>query len=75
MHRYTMARCETWRVGREVLLERFGEEVEVLAAVQRDRDFGFARLAQLVRPLKQHIQKGKRYDSWAFFGLVLQTQA
>lgn len=44
---------ETWRVGWEWLLVRFGEEVEVFTAMKRNRHFGLTGLAQLVRPLEE----------------------
>lgn len=45
--------CETWSAGWKRLLKRLSDEVEVLTAMERNRNLHLARLAQLVAPLQE----------------------
>lgn len=44
---------QTWSGGWKRLLKRLRDEVEVLTAMERNRNLGLAGLAQLVAPLQQ----------------------
>lgn len=54
---------ETWSVGRKRLLKRLGDEVEVLAAMKRNRNLHFTGLAQLVTPLQWGQRERKHFKS------------
>lgn len=50
---FSSVMSETWRAGCKLLLEGFGEEVEVFTAMKRNRHFHLTGLAELVGPLQQ----------------------